>query len=59
MGNGYVLRFSSRTVRLILTGLLLAWVTFSARIYPTGDDVAIKTPAAIAVDHTGGSTGGG
>ena len=59
MGNGYVSRTSLCTIRLILAGLLLALLTATAGI-DVGDGGAVTfTPAAIAADHTGGSTGGG
>ncbi|MBI1299199.1 hypothetical protein GC175_30070 [bacterium] len=59
MGNGYVSRTSLRTVRLILAGLLLALMLVGGGI-SVGDGGAVTlTPAAIAADHTGGSTGGG
>lgn len=59
MGNGYVSRTSLWTVRLILAGLLLALMMATARIN-VGDGGAVTfTPAAIAADHPGGTTGGG
>ena len=59
MGNGYVSRTSLRTVHLILAGLLLALMMATAGIDVGGGGAVTLTPAAIAADHTGGSTGGG
>ena len=59
MGKGYVSRTSLRTVRLILAGLLLALAMVSAGIYVGDGEAVTITPAAIAADHPGGSTGGG
>ena len=59
MGNGYVSRTSLRTVRLILAGVLLALMMVSGGISVGDGGSVILTPAAIAADHTGGSTGGG
>lgn len=59
MGKGYLSRISLRSVRLITLGLLLALTLISAGIYAVDSGDVAVTPAAIAADHPGGSTGGG
>jgi hypothetical protein len=58
MGTGFVSRFSLRTVRLILAGVLLATLFTVSGVTLSDGVVSLDPPAAFA-SEPGGSTGGG
>jgi hypothetical protein len=58
MGTGFGSRFSLRTVRLILAGVLLATLFTVSGVTLSHGVVSLDPPAALAGDP-GGSTGGG
>jgi hypothetical protein len=58
MGTGFISRFSLRTVRLILAGVLLATLLTVAGVNLADGTVVVAPPAAWA-GEPGGSTGGG